>query len=166
MNDKFILDVTCGGRTMWINKKHPNTLYCDIRREKKGICKERPNFSVEPDEIMDFRNLEFADRSFKLVVFDPPHMKEGKAGNSIFKKKYGSLNKKTYATDLKKGFDECWRVLEDYGILIFKWSSIQIRTNEIINLFNKEPLFGHPTGKNGKTIWLCYMKIPGETKNG
>ena len=73
MKDKFILDACCGGRMMWFNKKHPNTIYIDIRREEKGLCKERPNFEVNPDKIMDFTNLEFPDKKFKLVVWDPPH---------------------------------------------------------------------------------------------
>ena len=32
-DEKFILDVTCGGRSMWFNKKHPNAIYTDIREE-------------------------------------------------------------------------------------------------------------------------------------
>ncbi len=160
--EKLILDVCCGGRTIWFNKNHPAALYLDIRKEEKGFTKERPNFAVQPDKIMDFRNLEFADRSFKLIVFDPPHMKEGKAGTGIFRKKYGALNEETWAADLKKGFDECWRVLEDNGILIFKWSSIQIKISEVLKVFDKQPLFGHPTGKNGNTMWMCFMKIPGD----
>lgn len=156
--EKKILDVTCGGRTMWFNKKHPAALYVDIRKKKKGFCKERPQFEVQPDKLMDFRKLEFADRTFRLVVFDPPHMKEGKAGTGIFKRKYGSLNKKSWAADLKRGFDECWRVLEEDGILIFKWSSIQIKVGEVIKLFRRDPLFGHTTGKNGNTMWMCFMK--------
>lgn len=160
MKNKFILDVTCGGRTIWFNKNHPASLYCDKRREEKGFEPARPTFAVQPDKIIDFRNLEFADRSFKLVVFDPPHMKEGKAGNGIFKRKYGSLNKETWAADLKKGFDECFRVLEDYGILIFKWSSVQIKIKDVLEIFDKQPLFGHPTGKQGNTMWMCFMKIP------
>lgn len=31
MQDKIILDTTCGSRTIWFNKNHPNVLYCDKR---------------------------------------------------------------------------------------------------------------------------------------
>ncbi len=40
MDDKKILDVTCGSRTIWFNKEHPATVYCDIREEElTGIWK-------------------------------------------------------------------------------------------------------------------------------
>lgn len=72
---KFILDASCGGRTIWFNKNHPNALYIDIRKEEKGIIWDRPNFEVNPDIQMDFRYLKFKDKQFKLVVWDPPHFK-------------------------------------------------------------------------------------------
>ena len=156
--DKFILDVCCGGRMFWFNKKHPATLYIDIRDEDKGICPERPNFEVKPDKIMDFRALEFPNKSFKLVVFDPPQLIC--SPTSIMGKKFGILNKKSWKRDLKKGFEECWRVLDDYGLLIFKWSESNIPTKQVLQLFSQEPLFGHPTGSKSKTKWLCFMKIP------
>src|SRR5688572_28606952 len=122
MNQKFILDACCGGRSFWFNKNHPNTLYIDIRKEERGCIPARPNFEVSPDEQMDFRDLKFPDKSFKLVVWDPPHlMFPGE--NSWIAKKYGVLDKKTYRGDLVKGFSECYRVLEDFGVLIFKWST-------------------------------------------
>lgn len=31
---KKILDVTCGSRTIWFNKKHPAAIYCDARDEE------------------------------------------------------------------------------------------------------------------------------------
>ncbi len=52
-DNKFILDVTCAGKMMWYNKNHPNTIYTDFRREEKGLIKQRPNFEVQPDMIMD-----------------------------------------------------------------------------------------------------------------
>lgn len=40
MSDKKILDVTCGSRTIWFDKKHPAAVYCDIRKEElTGIWK-------------------------------------------------------------------------------------------------------------------------------
>ena len=75
MKDKFILDAACGGRCFWFNKHHPNTLYIDKRRAEKGHSHLRKNHCIIPDKIMDFTNLEFSDGSFKLVVFDPSHLK-------------------------------------------------------------------------------------------
>ena len=50
------------------------------------------------------------------------------------------------------------RVLDDYGVLIFKWSECQLKVKTVINEIGNVPLFGHKT--NHHTIWLCYMKIP------
>ena len=147
----------------WFNKNNPSAVYMDIRKEEKGFISARPNFNINPDFVADFRKIPFRDNHFRLVVFDPPHLTSlGK--NSWMAKKYGVLKKDKWRYDLKKGFDECWRVLEDYGILIFKWSterdSRSIKVKEILTLFEKEPLFGHPTGKNGNTMWMTFMKIP------
>jgi hypothetical protein len=162
MKGKFILDVCCGGRMFWFNKKHPNTLYLDIRKEEKGFIKARKNHEVNPDIIMDFRKLDFPDKSFKLIIFDPPHIM--RIGNkSWMAQKYGMLGK-DWKNDLKKGFEECWRVLEDHGCLIFKWSEAEISFKEVLSLFPKRPLFGHPTARSGKTKWFCFMKIPKEIK--
>ncbi len=162
---KVILDACCGPKMMWFNKHHPAALYMDIRKEPKGFVKDRGNCEINPDIIGDFRNMHFSDKLFKLVVFDPPHIKF-RGYKSWAVQKYGSLNPKTWAADLKKGFDECWRVLEDYGILIFKWSterdSRSIKVKEILELLKKKPLFGHTTGKSGNTKWFCFMKFPKE----
>lgn len=155
---KLILDACCAGRMFWFNKKHPNTIYIDQRKEEKGFIKSRLNYEVNPDIVMDFRSLEFADKSFKLVVFDPPHIH--RIGNkSWMAQKYGMLDK-TWKGDLRQGFSECWRVLDDYGTLVFKWSESEISCKEVLKLFDEVPLFGHPTAKSGNTKWFIFMKIP------
>lgn len=160
---KLILDACCGGRMMWFNKKHPRTLYIDKYPRPKGSI-EGYNFNCTPDRLMDFRDLKFPSNNFKLVVFDPPHIRSLK-NNSWMAKKYGVLDKENWQEDLKKGFDECWRVLKKNGILIFKWSLAETRkkdsitVKEILLIFNKIPLFGHPTGRNGQTMWMCFMKL-------
>ncbi len=161
MKDKFILDTCCGPREMWFNKKHPNALYIDIRREEKGFSKHRRNLNIQPDEIMDFRDLKFQDKKFKMVVWDPPHSKTfGKTSEK--RKKYGVLNKETWPYDLQKGFKECWRVLDDWGVLVFKWNDGEIPFKQVLNLFHTEPLFGNTSNnrKTSTTKWFCFMKIP------
>lgn len=160
---KFILDACCGGRMMWFNKNHPNAVYVDIRREGKGVCKERPLFEVNPDLIMDFRDLKFPDKSFKLVVWDPPHIKT-LWPNGIFAKKYGKLES-DWKDLISKGFEECWRVLDDFGVLIFKWSEYEFKVKDVLKLFKVKPLFGHSTGTKSKTKWMCFMKIPEEKEH-
>ena len=48
--------------------------------------------------------MKFADKSFKHVVFDPPHLLAGGV-NGWQRKKYGILAKATWKEDLTKGFD-------------------------------------------------------------
>lgn len=161
LKDKFILDACCGGKQFWFNKNHPNVIYQDIRKEEKGFMKLRPNYHVTPDVIGDFRKMDFPDSSFKLVVFDPPHLTAG-GKNGWQRQKYGILNKETWREDIKKGFDECWRVLEDYGTLIFKWNEHSISFRDVLDCIERQPLFGHPTARSGKTKWFTFMKIPNE----
>lgn len=158
INNKFILDACCGPRLFWFNKKHPNTIYIDIRKEKKGYNDYRPNREVNPDIIMDFRDLKFPDNSFKLIVMDPPHI-ISTSNNFRMAKDYGILNKETWKEDIKKGFDECWRVLENYGILIFKWNEASIKKKEVLEVIGRRPLFGHPIQSKIPTHWFCFMKI-------
>jgi len=168
--DKFILDACCGGRMMWTNKQHPNVLYIDIRKEVKGLVKSRPNFEVNPDVIMDFRALELPAKSFKLVVWDPPHGLTF-SDSSIMKKKFGCLVAETWQSDLEKGFREIWRVLDDYGVLVFKWNDMEIPYKKVLAKFSEEPLFYNITAgpktletKGTRSYWFCFMKIPKQQK--
>ena len=159
MNEKFILDACCGGKCFWFDKNHKNTIYIDNRIREKGHDKQRPNHEIKPDIVMDFRDLKFPDKTFKLIVYDPPHL-IGKPDNCILTRKYGYLNKETWREDILKGFNECYRVLEDYGILIFKWSEISIKKKEVLNLLPIKPLFGNHILSKTNSVWFCFMKIP------
>ena len=160
--NKFILDASCGGRCFWFDKKQKNTLYLDERVVPKGSFKQRPNFEVKPDLVGDFTSLKFKDKSFKLVVWDPPHIK--RIGNkSWMSQRYGMLGE-GWEEKIRKGFEECFRVLEDYGVLIFKWSEAEISVKRVLELFHTQPLFGHTTGRGGHTKWMTFMKIPGDHK--
>lgn len=159
--EKKILDACCGGRMFWFNKKHPNTLYVDIRKKQsfqtRGNDKKNTrNRFVLPDKVMDFRKLDLKSNSFNLVVFDPPHLMLGK--KSYFAQIYGSLDE-TWEEDLRKGFAECFRVLKNDGVLIFKWNESDIPLKKILELTPVEPLFGHRSGKASKTHWVAFMKL-------
>lgn len=159
LKGKYILDACCGIRAFWFDKHNPHTLYIDNRIREKGFDDFRPNFSIVPDVVADFRSLPFPDKSFKMVVFDPPHIiSEPDAFRMV--KYYGSLDKDTWREDIKRGFLECWRVLDDYGTLIFKWNETSIKHKEVLALFPIRPLFGHPNGSKIPTHWFCFMKIP------
>lgn len=158
MEDKTILDVCCGSRMFWFDKTNQNTLFTDIREVEDVLCDGR-KLSIAPDKIEDCTNLSFPDKRFKLVVFDPPHLR--KAGKSSWlAKKYGVLPD-DWPTFINKSIHECMRVLDDYGVLIFKWNQDQIKVFDILNaITDYKPLFGHPTRRNGTTIWMCFMKTP------
>lgn len=166
MNDKYILDATCGSRMIWFNKNNPNALYVDNRiLHGEKIWKSTKNDSVryvdvEPDVVADFTDLPFEDESFYLVVFDPPHLV--KIGdNAWLYKKYGRLPE-NWRQVIHDGFHECMRVLKTNGTLVFKWNEYDIPVREIIKAIGVEPLFGHRSGKQAKTHWLCFMKLPEE----
>jgi hypothetical protein len=155
--DKPILDACCGSKMFWFDKNNPLTVFADIRTERHTLCDGR-SLEINPDVEMDFRQMAFDDNTFKLVVFDPPHLKQ-LGQTSWMAKKYGVLLP-TWELDIKAGFDECMRVLQPHGILIFKWNESQIQVNDVLKLIPYKPLFGHTTGRQAKTIWLCFMKTP------
>ena len=151
---KSILDACCGSKMFWFNKSNPAVLYADKR---KGIFEAYGNKTeVNPDLQMDFTKMPFDNNSFYLVVFDPPHSK-WLGDNTILGQKYGQLFS-NWEIEIKAGFDECMRVLKPNGTLIFKWNDKDIKLSKLINVIKTEPLFGHTSGKHGKTIWLAFMK--------
>ena len=156
---KIILDACCGGKMFWWDKQNPTVLFFDKRKKSKGFMRTRPSFEVAPDIVGDFRHLPFKNGSFKMVVFDPPHTIRPKEEGGIIAERYGRLTNKNWDQDLKEGFKECWRVLEPYGTLIFKWAENDKKLKELIPLFPAQPLFGSRVGARGNTIWLCFMKI-------
>lgn len=162
MTDKHILDATCGSRTIWFDKNCPATVYFDCREEHgTAIWRSTKNDSVRtidvtPDIIGDFTKMPFADESFELVVFDPPHLVH-LGENAWLRKKYGKLPE-NWPQLIHDGFWECMRVLKPYGTLVFKWNEFDIPTRKIIDAIGAEPLFGHKSGKQMKTHWLCFMK--------
>ena len=149
---KKILDVCCGSKMFWFQKNRDDTVYMDHRELEDVLCDGR-KLEIKPDIIGDFRNIPFPDETFKLVVFDPPHLiKVGE--KSWLAKKYGHLGN-NWKEDIKQGFKESFRVLETNGILVFKWNEEQIKLSEILKLTDVNPLFGN---KRAKTHWLAFIK--------
>ena len=149
---------------MWFDKHNPHALYIDKRElPEVRLCDNR-RFEVAPDLLADFTALPFPDRSFKLVVFDPPHLKTVN-DTAYMAIKYGRLTGDWRAM-IRDGFSECMRVLDDYGTLIFKWSEVQISTRDVINAIEQEPLFGHISGRKMNTHWMTFMKFPKEDEHG
>lgn len=155
MNDKPILDACCGSRMFWFDKQNPNVVFADLRNGTFDSGHGK-TVTVSPDIVADFRKMPFGDNMFIHVVFDPPHSKwMGK--NSIMGMYYGTLLP-TWEADLKAGFDECMRVLKPGGTLIFKWHDKDIKLKRLLSVLQAEPLYGHTSGKHGRTIWMAFMK--------
>jgi len=157
MNNKTVLDVCCGPKGMWFDKKDQRALYLDNRREThidNYPCGIKTNI-IDPDIIGDFTNIKQPDNSFYHVVFDPPHIKRNKLGQIT--KKYGNLQD-GWQDMIRQGFKECFRVLKPNGTLIFKWNEVQFPVKEVLKLTDKKPLYGHKSGKKMQTHWICFIK--------
>lgn len=151
-----ILDACCGSRMFWYERNEPHTTYMDIRKEiihYKDRQLERIA-EINPDVIGDFRNMPFPDATFDLVIFDPPHLiKTGK--KSWLAKKYGTLDLMSWKSDIQQGFSECLRVLNQNGVLLFKWNEDQIPFKEVLKVIPKQPILGD---KKSKTKWSVFIK--------
>lgn len=158
-----VLDPCCGSRMMWFDRAHPDVVYGDQRAETLTVtdrshgkeCGTR-TLRIAPDVILDFRALPYADGTFKLVAFDPPHL-ERAGPRSWLAAKYGKLSK-DWREDLRTGFAECFRVLAPDGVLVFKWNETQVKLSEVLALTPHEPLFGNTSGKKAGTHWMVFMK--------
>lgn len=158
-----ILDACCGSRMMWFDRKNPNVLFADQRSEtitvtdnSRGNASGTRTIHIAPDTLMDFRAMPFADGTFKLVAFDPPHLVQA-GPKSWLAAKYGKLSD-NWREDLTKGFAECFRVLANDGVLVFKWNETQVKLREVLALTPHQPLFGNTSGKKAGTHWLVFMK--------
>lgn len=163
---KRVLDPCCGGRMMWYDRQNPDVVFGDIRSETITVTDRSHGkqdgqrvLRIEPDTVIDFRALPYADGSFSLVVFDPPHLV--RAGpRSWLAAKYGKLGT-DWREDIRQGFRECFRVLSDNGVLVFKWNETQVPIREARELAPIPPLFGHMSGRKGLTHWMVFMSPNG-----
>lgn len=148
---------------MWFDREHSEVVFGDRRRETLTVVDRSHGRSdgvrvlkIEPDVLFDFRALPYTDGAFKLVAFDPPHLV--RAGpRSWLAAKYGKLGQ-DWRDDLRAGFSECFRVLDENGVLVFKWNETQVKLSEVLALTQVPPLFGNRSGRKAGTHWLVFMK--------
>ena len=159
MRSESVLDACCGGRMFWFDKEDSRALFIDNRRCEKGHNPYRPNHQVIPDIQMDFTDMDFADESFRLVIFDPPHLKSD-SDDLNMARLYGRLGD-DWRDVIGDGFKECFRVLVPGGVLIFKWHEMSIPIKEVLSIVPDEympPLIGNRQGTKLKTHFLVFMK--------
>ncbi len=159
-----VLDACCGSRMFWFDRQDRRAVFVDRRAERLSL----PDVSstggsrelvVAPDVLADFTALPFADGTFALVVFDPPHL-ERNGARSWMAAKYGTLGG-GWPEMLRAGFAECFRVLRQDGVLIFKWCADEIPVSRILALTPQRPLFGHRSGRQSKTHCIAFIKREG-----
>lgn len=84
----------------WFDPNQQGVLFGDIRSEEHTLC-DRRALSITPDVLMDFRDIPYPDASFRLVAFDPPHLR--RAGrDSWLRAKYG-IRGDDWREELRKG---------------------------------------------------------------
>jgi len=165
MAEAHVLDPCCGSRMMWFDRQDPRAVFADRRSEtitvtdnSKGNASGQRVLRIEPDFLMDFRDMPHPDDTFWHVVFDPPHLLHA-GPRSWLAAKYGRLGPE-WRDDLRKGFAECFRVLKPHGTLVFKWNETQVKVQEVLALTPNKPLYGQVSGRKGMTHWLAFIKEP------
>lgn len=165
-----VLDPCCGSRMMWFNRKRADVVFGDQRAEtltvtdrSQGVVDGTRTIVIAPDTMLDFRALPFADETFRLVAFDPPHLVRAGA-RSWLAAKYGTLSA-DWRDDLRSGFAECFRVLEPEGVLVFKWNETQVSLRDVLALTPHAPLFGNTAGRKNGTHWMVFMRPERPTEN-
>lgn len=175
---RTILDVTYGNGNFWkgyefgskptqvnYNGRIYSLTTCDIDPEKKA------------DWTCDFRDLSFADKSFDIVVFDPPYQTDvSKNKNSIMHKQFSSYeNIEELETMFFHGVKECWSVaklgiivkLQDYihgqkAVWMSDWlrDTLQQPAFDVVHLVNRSKVMAENWGeqysmyRNHTTFWV------------
>jgi SAM-dependent methyltransferase len=157
-----VLDATAGGKHIW----HPESEDADRvvfadRRALSGLDLQ-PGWECRPDVRADGRRLPFADKSFDLVCFDPPHRITDKGMETlsgVVEKKYGALRAESWQSDLRRAFGECWRVLRRGGTLTVKWAAVHADHDEVLDLAPAAPLYGAATDKgDSDSRWWVFHR--------
>lgn len=154
LSEKYILDAACGSRLFYYDRKNKHVLYMD-ERNGNYLRSDGNDIEVRPDVCASFEAIPFPSESFRVVVFDPPHLLTCGDNSDLFKK-YGRLEKDTWPQVIRAGFKECFRVLEKHGMLLFKWNEHDIKLPVILELCPYRPLLG--TRTHTQTHFLTFLK--------
>lgn len=114
-------------------------------------CRSMLGYSGSMLSCLTYEDTDNSDPS------DPPHLRNA-GETSYMAQKYGCLDQETWKADLKTMFSECFRVLKEHGVLIFKWNETQIPVSQILKLTAHKPLFGNKQPNRTGTHWIVFMK--------
>jgi len=164
---RTVLDATTGGKHIWHGdmKDSDRVVFVDRRSVPAGEIEQQPNWSVQPNIQADYRSLPFADNTFDLICFDPPHrVSDGgmETISGIIETKYGALHAESWQADLRDGFTELYRTLREGGVLTMKWNDAMRDDESVLNQLPETPLYGTNTAKqNTDTSWWVFHKRRG-----
>ena len=161
------LDATAGNRYMWPCKKPPETLFMDKEYTLK----------IPPDIFAVWEHLPFRDKSFRTIIFDPPHTitrlpityygdTKGMGGNHGTSWYGWFKTKRDLVISLCRAAAEFHRV---GTILCVKWYEGQIPLHKIIPLFRpwrnfkifkSKPRMGRRSWRKSSplTWWVTFTK--------
>ncbi len=148
-----ILDLSAGGRAIWIQKDLDFVTFLDKREE------------MHPDFVCDTRDIpEIVGIDYDLVVFDPPHINVGK--NSNMAKYYGHSTTKEILDTVAGSSKEAHRVSKPNALMAFKWNDHDIKLDRALDLMKPfwMPLFGHHMRNRGgkaamsQTYWVMLLR--------
>ena len=140
----------------WSDKSDSRVPLGDMRDENWELCDER-RFKAQPDTLMDHRDRPSPDKTFRMIVLDPPHLRNT-GETSHMAQKYGCLDRETWQTDTKTMLGECSRVLKEHGVSIPKWNETQTPVSQILKLTDHKPLFGNKQPNHTGTHWIVFIK--------
>ena len=166
-NGLSVLDATTGGKHIWHEdmKDADFAVFMDRRKVKNGTIKQQEGWSCMPDVLGDTRELPFNDKTFNLIAFDPPHrVTDGgmQMLSGVIETKYGALSAETWQSDLRRSFDELWRVLKPGGTLTFKWADVHKSHKQVLEQIKQTPLYGVTTEKKRAEVkWWVFHKPRG-----
>jgi hypothetical protein len=101
---KDALDVTYGSGNFWNGERSVEVTAHDLD----------PARALHGE--MDFRDLKYGDKSFDVVLFDPPHMADT-GEDSILGERFGSYSNDELKDVVQQGAREAWRV-SNLGVVI------------------------------------------------
>jgi len=131
---------------MYTNKYSENIVYLDRQKE----------LYIKPTIYADSQQLPFKDKSFDIILFDPPHQwASGKKipfyGAPYIKRILRTMgikgrtyygveqyqNKRQLIRYIYQSQKEFKRVLKDDGVLLFKWCEVEIPIDRILQIFTE-----------------------------
>lgn len=95
VSDPLVLDCTHNKGVIWRGVSKPHRLIRSDRCNYAPSEWEMPPFSIHQDTICDFMQMPYAEQTFDMIVFDPPHLPTVAASansSNKYRERYGVTN--------------------------------------------------------------------------